>query len=198
MVVFESQPGAVVRLSDASVQAQARLINFARTDPDAITYDAQRSIITSVEFSGQVNLQFMHTLGNLIYVYVFGDRLGAAAVSGLSFGAPCENFDAENENPASYGPELLYTWYRNNRASTRATPVKLLLGARTTLEAFVVGYRECVVDAASSLMQWSVALALLPNNDSVIDTSPPDGGGNTPAGTGFVPPPVLPGSVGGP
>jgi hypothetical protein len=157
LIVFESNPGKVIRLRDPALQAQARTINFQATNVDRIDFDFQKSIITRVMFGAQVNVQFLHTLGNNIYVYVFGDRVGQLVLSGLAFGAPCP---VKNN---IYGAEEMYSWYKTRNASGRAEPLNLLIGNKAVLTGFAVTFNEEVVDAASSLTQWSVTMALIPD-----------------------------------
>ena len=49
----------------------------------------------------------------------------------------------------------------NIRASSRATPLQLLVGD-VAISGFVVSFGEDVIDAASSLTQWTVTMAMLP------------------------------------
>lgn len=202
MIIFESNPGKVVRLLDPAVQCAARTINFAANNPDRIRYELQRSIITRVTLSAQVNAQFLHTLGGEVYIYVFGNRIGQISLSGLAFGCPCDPgalvgfVDDAFVFLGDSGAELMYLWYKDNRASARQGPLRLLIG-NTPIDGFVISFTEDVVDAASSLVQWNVTMVLLPEdprNPEVLPppTPVPGGGGGGGGGGGVQPPPVPP------
>ena len=58
----------------------------------------------------------------------------------------------------------MLTWYKNNRASTRATPVRVTVG-KTVIEGYVTSFTEDVVDPSLKMVQWGVNLATLPEDD---------------------------------
>lgn len=154
-LIFQTRPGSVVRLDDPALQCSTQLLSM---DPD-ITFESERSIVTRLTVSQQVNLQFTHTLGSLIYVYVFGDRMGSISLSGLSF-----NCGECPEGASDLGAEKILTWYNTNRASKRKKPVRVTLG-RTVIEGFVTSFTEDVVDPALNIVQWGVQMACLPQDD---------------------------------
>lgn len=149
-VLFEGKRGRVVRLNDAAAQAN---IQFLKVEPK-IKYENELSIITRMTMSQQVNVQFLHTIGAHIYIYVFGDRIGNVGLSGLAFHAACDN-------PGS-GAEKMYKWYKKNRVSNRRRPVKVSIGEEL-IEGFVVSFSEDVVDPSIGLVQWNVNMVTLPS-----------------------------------
>lgn len=151
MVIFQGKPGQVVALEDPAVQCTARLASVA----PSISFAAQRSIVTRLTVAQSVNVQFLHALGSLIHIYVFGDRIGEISLSGLAFSCDCEN-----QAPA-VGADLMIAWYKLNRASSRRAPVKVAVG-RQVFEGAVVAMNEDVIDPSLSLVQWNVTLASLP------------------------------------
>jgi hypothetical protein len=155
MFILQGRPGAVIALDDPAVQCTTRLLGL---DPD-VTFGNQRSIITRMTVSQKVNVQFLHTLGDLIYVYVFGDRMGSICLSGLAFNCGC----TKEGTPPDGGAEQMLLWYRQNRASRRPNPVRVTVG-RTNIEGFVVNFTEDVVDPSLNLVQWGVDLAALPED----------------------------------
>jgi hypothetical protein len=168
-ILFQSAPGSVVQLDETGVQCTTQLLGL----PDAnITFEAQRSIITRVVVSQQVNVQFLHTLGALVYIYVFGDRMGQVTLSGLSFACTCPD-------DTLLGAEQMLLWYRTNRASNRAFPIRVLIG-NYVIEGFVTGVTEDVVDPTTSLVQWGVTINALPDDDGI--------GGQVPIQTSTVAP----------
>ncbi len=157
MIVFEGRPGSVVALVDAGVQGDAFVANL---DGDAaIRFDRERSIITRMTISQEANVQFLHTLGTHIYIYVFGDRIGSIGLSGLSFSGDC---DIPGLNQ-SHGGELMLAWYKQFRVSRRRSPVRVMVG-NTPIDGFVTGFNEDIVDPMTNLIQWSVTLRSLPDD----------------------------------
>lgn len=152
MILFQSKRGRVVRLEDPAAQCQTQLYSL---DPD-ISFDASASIVTRFTMSQQVNVQFLHTMGAHVYVYVFGDRIGSISLSGLSFACVCDQSQS--------GAEAAFEWYKQNRVSKRREPVKVTIGNATPVEGFVTGFTEDVVDPATNLVQWGVNIVTLPED----------------------------------
>lgn len=184
-IVFQSKIGAVVRFDDPGVQCTTQLMGLA--EDASITFEEERSIITRMTLAQQVNIQFLHSLGALIYVYVFGDRMGQIGLSGLSFTCQCDGDASGNK----VGAEQMLLWYKRNRASRRRTPIKLTIGNAYILEGFVTTFSEDVVDPSTNLVQWNVNMAALPEDDA-----PPAASGGGVAGGGAAGPPPSPGSGG--
>ncbi len=156
MILLDSQPGVVVALDDAGIQGSARIANF---DAEAeIGLDFDRSIITGLTVSQEVNVQFLHTLGSYVYIYVFGDRMGAVSISGISFAANCDD-----DFTQAHGLELMIQWYRQFRASRRQDPIRVMVG-NTPIEGFVTGITNQVVDPQTGLVQWTINTRSLPDN----------------------------------
>lgn len=151
-IIFAGQPGRVVQLDDP---AMACATNFLSLDP-GIDFSTERSIVTRLVVSQQVNIQFLHTLGALVHVYVFGDRMGQVSLSGLSFPCACPE-------DGMLGSERMLMWYKQHRASKRASPVRVTMG-QTVIEGFVTRFTEDVVDPSIKLVQWGVDLASLPED----------------------------------
>lgn len=156
-LIFQSRPGQVVQLDDPALSCNA---NFLSVDPD-IAFETERSIITRLTISQQVNIQFLHTLGSLIYLYVFGDRMGQVSLSGLSFLCGCDDADSQS---TEIGAEKMLFWYKKHRASKRAEPVRVTVG-KTVIEGFVTSFTEDVVDPSLRMVQWGVNISSLPEDD---------------------------------
>lgn len=129
---------------------------FLSLDPK-ISFESERSIVTRLTVSQQVNVQFLHSLGSLIHIYVFGDRMGSVSLSGLSFACECPD-------GTEIGAERMMLWYKRHRASKRPKPCQVTIGT-TVIEGFVTAFTEDVVDPSLKLVQWGVTLASLPEDD---------------------------------
>lgn len=157
-VLFQTKPGAVVRLEDPALQCEVR---FYSLDP-TIDFHSEKSIVTRLTVNQQVNLQFLHTLGSQIFIYVFGDRIGQVGLSGLSFACICETDSVSRALGNNiHGAEQMFNWYRKHKASKRRQPVRVMIG-NTPIEGFVTAFSEDVVDPSLSLVQWGVQLMTLP------------------------------------
>jgi hypothetical protein len=62
------------------------------------------------------------------------------------------------------GGEKMMLWYKQNRASKKADPVRVTIG-KTVIEGFVTNFTEDVVDPSLKLVQWGVTMASLPEDD---------------------------------
>lgn len=163
-ILFQSKVGQVVQLDDPAAQCTTgRLpLSFDGTIKP-ITYKDYRAIVTRVTVAQQVNLQFLHTMGSLVYVYVFGDRMGQVALSGLSFFLCQCDAICGNPNLLLDQPDV-YSWYKLNRASNRSTPIKIGIG-NAVFSGFVTSFQEDVVDPSLNLLQWTVNMMALPGDN---------------------------------
>ncbi len=156
-IMFQGVPGRVVRLDDPATQGKAYICHL---DPD-ITFDAQLSIITGLTLSQRANVQFLHTLGGQVFIYVFGDRIGEMIVSGLSFAAPCDG--KGGDIGPNHGAGKILAWYRDNRVAARQTPITMTIG-QEAVQGFVTGVGENVVDPSTLLTAWNVQIQVMPDN----------------------------------
>mgnify|MGYP005847506743 CR=1 FL=1 len=155
MILFQSKKGRVVRLEDPAAVCQTQSGGLFSISP-SIDFAVEASIVTRFTMSQQVNIQFLHTMGAHVYVYVFGDRIGSISLSGLSFDCVCDG--------ATGGAEGAFSWYKRNRASKRKEPVLVTIGNATPIEGFVTGFTEDVVDPTTNLVQWGVNIVTLPED----------------------------------
>lgn len=161
MLVFQSRPGQLVAFPDPALQCSVQLLGLGGPEEDddqvvPIRFATHRSIITRLTVGQQSNLQFLHTLGGLIFVYVFGDRMGSVGLSGLSAGCGCPD-------DGVVGADAMLGWYRQVRAANRPSPIRVMVG-KTAIEGFVTGFTEDVVDASTNLVQWGAQIAALPED----------------------------------
>jgi hypothetical protein len=168
--------GRVVQLEDDHTQGTVRFVSMT----DEIRHRQHRSIITRLTVSHQCNYQFLHTIGNEIYIYVFGDRIGQVTLSGLSFAAEC-NPCATGPQDSKHGFEKVLAWYEEYRVAARRDPIEVLIG-ETPIKAFVVALSGDVVDPSTRMMQWNLTCMILPKKGGN------NGGGGGGGGGGNVAP----------
>ena len=162
MPVFFANPrdqAPVGRVIGCQDEHTAGTLHFVSSDP-GIGFQQHKSIITRMTVSQQGNFQFLHTIGNDVYIYVFGDRMGSVTLSGLSF-----TYDCNSPGDSDHGFEKIYDWYRDSRVAKRRTPVRVHLGQRTTFEGFVVGVTGDVVDPSTRIMQYGIQMVTIPERD---------------------------------
>lgn len=166
-VLFQSRVGSVVRMNDPATQCSAF---FKMADP-VIGFETEKAIITRLVLNHQVNVQFLHTLGALIYIYVFGDRIGSLNLSGLAFctcspdvGGVGRDQVAQVPASGSHGASKMFEWYKKYRTSKRKDPARISIGD-SVLEGFIVGFSEDVVDASLNLVQWNLSMMTLPEDE---------------------------------
>lgn len=152
-VFFQGSPGRTVRLDDPAAAGSVAMVGV---NPQ-FDWNSSRVIVTRLVVAHQANFQFLHTIGNDVYVYVFGDRVGSVTLSGLAVAADCDSGDP------SHGMEQAMAWYASNKVSARQAPVRIAVGVRTAFDAFVIGSNYDVVDPGSRLASFSLNLAVIPD-----------------------------------
>jgi hypothetical protein len=136
-----------------------------------ITIQEEKSIITNVMISQQTNHQFLHTLGNDIFIYVFGDRMGQLQIQGLSFAERCEQIGpgglVSAANPSAvrqHGVESILSWYKSNKLSERPEPIKISIG-NTVFTGFLQGMTTRVQDPRNWVVEYIMSIAIVPEKD---------------------------------
>lgn len=155
MAVFlQSRPGVAVRLDDPTEQC----LPYYDLPDTEINFDQRRSIVTGIVGDHGVNLQLLHTFGDLVHVYVFGDKASVIQVRGLSF-CGCGGVES------LHGLAHMYDWYNLHKASSRAAPAKLLIGYRV-LEGVLSNFTHAPADAETSMAQWVATFQMIQQGDA--------------------------------
>lgn len=151
MILYSGEPGRVVRIDDPGVPSTV-------SGPFALDgwggYGSFRSIIGRASTAYSCNYQFMHTLGNSIYVYSFGDKVGQISVSGLAFNKGC--------GASEIGLNSVRNYYQKNKLSVRSDPLKLTLGG-TTMLGMLVGIDDGTQDPSVPMFPFNLHFALIPD-----------------------------------
>lgn len=131
----------------------------------------QRAILTQAAVVQNGNFQFLHTINDQIFVYVFGDRISEVQISGISFGtysgdgATLSDSDsAENCEPNEPGTKDVFPFYRNKRIAAKAEPLLIRIGKKGVFRAFLTGMNFEVTDPESMLGQFSFRFHSFPTN----------------------------------
>lgn len=152
---FSGPAGRVAQCTDRHTQGTINLVGLSPSSAN-ISFTRQQSIITRMTVAHQCNFQFLHTIGNELYIYVFGDRIGQITLAGLSFSA-----NASGSN-SDHGFGSMIRWYGDHRVAVRSDPVVVSIGTRTNFEGFLVGFSGDVINPDTRITQWSANIMVLP------------------------------------
>jgi len=111
-----------------------------------------RSMITRVGLSMATNTQFLHTLGDMVYVYSFGDRINEVALTGLSF------FDCDM--PGRHGVADVIAWYRANRVARAPQKIAVTIGG-VVFPGYLTSLRVDTSSADSCLLEFQLTFQAL-------------------------------------
>lgn len=154
--IFPTRPGQVVAVEDSTLPANAEP---AISLEPSFAFSVTRSIIQRVTIAQQANYQFLHTLGQQIFIYSFGDRIGQIGIQGLAFGISCPGQDGGGDD---LGIERVLDYYNENKLSRREETVKLTLGQSQTFEGFITSVTSDIVNTEAALFSFNLNLALVP------------------------------------
>ena len=157
-VVFSRNTGRVIAISDG---VAAGSLSMASITSDPITFDTHKTIISRVGLSVAGNYQFLHAIGQDVYLYVFGDRMGQIVLHGTCFEAGCSGEGAGAAEP--HGFEILYAWYLKNRIAANPNPIAVTIGRKTAFNGFVTGLNGDVQDPVFRTISFQMQLATLPD-----------------------------------
>ena len=111
--------------------------------------------VTGFALELQGNYQFLHTVNDFIYLYVFGDRIGELVLTGMGFYAnDCEAFSGGNICD-------LLEFYKEKKVSKKATALDLALGDCGNFKAFLTGMRLEATRPETNVAQWVLRFNVL-------------------------------------
>lgn len=157
--LFVTHPGQVV-----AVPGEVGNLPLTLFLTDWPGYPAIRAIMTHIGVQSSGNYQFLHTLKEFIYVYVFGERIGDIQIGGLLFSEACElSGSSPGSGNSASGIEQLAQYYEEHRIAKRGAPLTFIIGTSglAKYQGFLVGQRAELVDAQSQLGQFSMYLKTL-------------------------------------
>lgn len=158
---FSHIRGSVVRVTGLHKNTGGLLPFRIIMDGIDVTSPNTRAIITQAGIVENGNYQFLHTLNETIYAYVFGDRIGELRVGGIAFAHPCQS--ADFVGPQTDGIRQIIDNYRSNRIAQLGRPVQVSFGS-TDYRGFLVGMNIDIADAERNLGQWAFRFNTFPGN----------------------------------
>lgn len=136
-VIFSHAVGMVSRVPSSRPTVPMR-INFEQGGNNNF-------IVTQASINQSGNYQFLHTLQDMLYIYVFGDRISEIQVSGITFAGMCGGSRSSAGRARSGTAEIL-DFYKKNKVSARADPVLVRFGDQQhVFQSFLTG---CQVDVS--------------------------------------------------
>ena len=147
--VFSMKVGQVGRVTPTGKGVVAFTIDFE---------DKRRGtfIVTEVGIRQGVNAQFLHTLDDAIYIYVFGDRVGDITISGIAF------IDVCGTGVTGSGVKDVMTYYSDNKASQRAGPVLVKFGDGDPFKAYLLESSINLLKPEMGAAQFTFNFKLMP------------------------------------
>lgn len=118
-------------------------------------------IITSFMVTGETNTQFMHTLRDVIYLTVFGNKIGSLSIGGYLF----------LNNPVTCGPDgttsavalkSFYDFFSDKYVVRKKEPLSIAVGGKM-LKGFLLSFQIQITDPQFMLGQFTMQMALLPD-----------------------------------
>ncbi len=160
--VFSSSPiGTVVQLPGSSKFASIALLGVkGLTDFAVGDFNSEKIIVTSFNADEQVNVQFNHTMGNDIYMNVFGNRMGAFTLKGIAFNAASTGKRCQEGN---HGISKVIEWYRANRISASgAAEISLNIKGEGLFSGYLIGANYGVTRPGDYMVEYSLTIATVP------------------------------------
>jgi hypothetical protein len=115
--------------------------------------DQVAAIIESPALRHGVNIQFMQSLDDAVYAYVFGDNMGQVTIKGVAFAGLCTG--------SGSGLKELDDYYKNFRASQRKEVVVVTIG-KVTQSGFLTGMVITSRDPKFMLLDFEMTINTLP------------------------------------
>lgn len=148
MRLFANNAGKVAAIKGKSMPAVISIDGFA---PRAI-------IIQQVGVSQKCKFQINTALSNAIYIYSFGDDIGAIQISGMGFTKSCTgNRDGGKE---------LFEYYARNRIARHRAPVRITF-AGTAFSGLLHGMTIGANVEATILYRWELSFLSLPDLNGI-------------------------------
>ena len=120
-------------------------------------------IVTGFGLGQDVNVQFLETLKNQIFVYVFGDKVGKAKLHGMLFWNSCKN-------SGNSGVTALVNYYNSKALSQTRTPVKIAFAGGSsssqTISAYIIGFEITSEDPQKGYIFFTLSLITAPLQSS--------------------------------
>jgi hypothetical protein len=157
-LIFDSVPGVIGAMVDGPGLPFSIAIGGTGRAPAFPSYSQIKAILTGFQYGGRSGLGVSHTLRDRIYVYVFGERMAEATITGVAFAGVCNTA----RNLTGFDGVLAY--YERLRVSAEGTPVRLILGPNSVLGGFMYEFGFQLEDPQTGLGSFSFKFKSPPRN----------------------------------
>ena len=166
--IFTATQGTVMAIDATPTGGAGASLFKLQVDGAELGVDEISGIITAFSLTGESNVQFMHTLRDMIYISVFGDKIGSMSISGLLFlNSPAVCGPAGGgTGTAAGGVRPFMAKFYEIYVVNNVNPLKIALGD-VTVTAFLTAFQVQMADPQFSLAQFTMQLAALPKPDGV-------------------------------
>lgn len=120
-------------------------------------FKTMAAIIETPTMRHAVNIQFMTSLEDAVYAYVFGDQMGAVTLKGVAFAGCCEG--------SGSGLKYLDDYYKDFRAAHRKEVVTVTIGP-VTQSGFLTSMEISSRDPKYMLLDFTMTINTLPKKGS--------------------------------
>ena len=149
-LIFSAEPGVGVVLTEPNV------LPITISVGGWTGMHTMRAVIQGVSLRSEGNYQFLNTLRNYTYVYVFGEKMGDIMITGATVigryvyqgGPPCPSV-----GPSGFSQ--VQSYYANYGIYWTGAPVAIQLGLGAYW-GFLTDFRVEMVDAASRIGQFQL------------------------------------------
>jgi hypothetical protein len=148
-VIISNVPGSVAVLPGAATPLTVSIDGFRPT--------TTRAIITKFAVTQRGAAQFLQTLEDFIYVYVFGDTFGAATIDGIFFSGSCDG--------GMYtGSDDIFDFYNVKKIASTGKPVTLQIGLNGVgrFNAFLMACSVQANDPSTQRGSFSLTFNVIP------------------------------------
>jgi len=157
-MIFQTQPGVAVAFrTEGDIPVPVSFDGWSGRQ-----FFVQKSIITQMAIEREGNFKFVHTLKDLIHLYVFGEKIGRIRVAGLSFSDICPG------NGTKTGIERVAEYYDRNSIARRPTPINIQIGTTPSgnFVSFLTRLSVNIIQPESRIAQFGLEFSAMPQRRS--------------------------------
>ena len=161
-VIFNNAPGRGMAVPSTVTAIPFRLnidgFHSAASGGGTTSSTQFSAVTTGVRVAFGSNHQFLTTVRNFIYVYVFGDHMGEFSINGITFTGGCNSGGID-------GLSGVLSYYRQKNLAATGKPVSVQLGAGS-FRAFLTGVEATMDDPAQSIGKFKMQFNMVPPKES--------------------------------
>jgi hypothetical protein len=160
--VFTASAGTVMAITAPAGEGMfSILIDGKAWGPDV---DGIAGIVSGMSLNADINVQFTQTLRDVIYLTVFGNKMGSMTISGMLFlNNPIVCRDGSPSGGAPLTP--FFKKFKDYNAINRKEPIVIVL-AGNTIKGFLLGFQMQVADAQFHVGQFTMQFAVIPGTEN--------------------------------